>query len=201
MLEVRTSSAELGQGLVTVLQMIVAQEFDLPLAQVRVLVMDTDLTPNGGPTTASRQTYVTGNAALYAARTLRQAIATLAEKYDVPPEQIQIAGGLAKVDGHSIPLGEVVKELCGEGHKPRIIRISGPSHQPTRHRRRYAFRLFLCCSSCRGRSESRTGEIRVLRIIAANDVGHTLDPLRVTGSGGRWSDDGNWECIDGRVYR
>ncbi len=56
-LEVRTSSAELGQGLVTVLQMIVAEEFQQPPARVRVLVMDTDLTPDGGPTTASRQTY------------------------------------------------------------------------------------------------------------------------------------------------
>ena len=74
-LEVRTSSAELGQGLVTVLQMIVAEEFNQPPARVRVLVMDTDLTPDGGPTTASRQTYVTGNAARHAAQALRQAMA------------------------------------------------------------------------------------------------------------------------------
>ncbi len=72
--EVRTSSAELGQGLVTVLQMIIAEEFGVPASHVDVLVMDTDLTPDGGPTTASRQTFVTGNAALYAARTLQQAV-------------------------------------------------------------------------------------------------------------------------------
>ncbi len=61
--------------------------------------MDTDLTPDGGPTTASRQTFVTGNAALHAARSLRQAIAaTLAEKYDYPPEQIRFVEGLAQVD-------------------------------------------------------------------------------------------------------
>jgi len=52
-LQVRTSAAELGQGLVSVLQMIVAEEFSVPLGSVRVLVMDTDLTPDGGPTTAS----------------------------------------------------------------------------------------------------------------------------------------------------
>ena len=85
-IEVRTSSAELGQGLVTVLQMIVAEEFGVNPQRVKVLVMDTDRTPDGGPTTASRQTYVSGNAALYAARTLRQAIAaTLAEKFDQSP--------------------------------------------------------------------------------------------------------------------
>ena len=66
-LEVRTSSAELGQGLVTVLQHDRGRRIQPAAERVRVLVMDTDLTPDGGPTTASRQTYVTGNAALHAA--------------------------------------------------------------------------------------------------------------------------------------
>jgi xanthine dehydrogenase molybdenum-binding subunit len=73
-LEVRSSAAELGQGLVTVMRVIVSEELSVPPEQVRVLVMDTDLTPDGGPTTASRQTYVTGNASRYAAKTLRNAI-------------------------------------------------------------------------------------------------------------------------------
>ena len=54
--QVRSSAAELGQGLVTVMRLTVAEEMSVPPEQVRVLVMDTDLTPNGGPTTASRQT-------------------------------------------------------------------------------------------------------------------------------------------------
>ena len=77
--------------------------------------MDTDLTPDGGPTTASRQTYVTGNAALHAARTLRQAIAsTLAEKYDCPPEKIRFIEGLAQVDrpGGRYPAGRGGRSRC-----------------------------------------------------------------------------------------
>ena len=86
--EIRSSSAELGQGLVAVMQLTVAEEMAVPPKQVKVLVMDTDLTPNGGPTTASRQTYVTGNASRYAAITLREAISSsMAEKYDVPPDK------------------------------------------------------------------------------------------------------------------
>ena len=51
--------------------------------------MDTDLTPDGGATTASRQTYVSGNAVRLAAITLRQAIiSVLAEKIDIPPDRI-----------------------------------------------------------------------------------------------------------------
>ena len=49
-IETRISSAEIGQGLVTVLQMITAEELNLPLDQVNVYLSDTDLTPDGGPT-------------------------------------------------------------------------------------------------------------------------------------------------------
>ena len=76
--EVRTSSAEIGQGLVTVLQMIAAEELGMPPSSVRVLLSDTDLTPDGGPTTASRQTYVSGNAVRKTAALLRQSIGATA---------------------------------------------------------------------------------------------------------------------------
>ena len=68
--QVRTASAELGQGLPTVLRLIAAEELGQPAEAVNVLLSDTDLTPDGGPTTASRQTYVTGNAVRYAAQAL-----------------------------------------------------------------------------------------------------------------------------------
>ena len=85
--QVRTSSAELGQGLPTVLRLIAAEELEQAPEKVYVLLSDTDLTPDGGPTTASRQTFVTGNAVRQAAQALRQLITSeLAEIYDVPPE-------------------------------------------------------------------------------------------------------------------
>src|SRR5258706_4163931 len=107
MLEVRSSSAEMGQGLVSVMQMTVAEEMSVGAKQVRVLGMDTDLTPNGGPTTASRQTYGTGNASRYAAKTLRHAMtATLAEKYDVKPGQIRSEDGIDHGNRHSLSFAE-----------------------------------------------------------------------------------------------
>ena len=97
--EVRTSSAEIGQGLVTVLQLITAEELNLPATQVSVLLSDTDLTPDGGPTTASRQTYVSGNAARYAARAMKEKISIyLAEKYDLPPDQFKFIDGEVRMD-------------------------------------------------------------------------------------------------------
>jgi xanthine dehydrogenase molybdenum-binding subunit len=182
-LEVRTSSAELGQGLVTVLRMIVAQEFNLPPERVNVLVMDTDRTPDGGPTTASRQTYVTGNAARYAARALRQAIAsTLAEKYDRPPEQVHFVEGLARVDGHAIPLGDVVQEMRAEGREPCILyEYWAPETLPLGEGGDMHFAFSFAAQAAEVEVNTRTGEVRVLRVIAANDVGQAINPLGLLG--------------------
>jgi xanthine dehydrogenase molybdenum-binding subunit len=182
-LEVRTASAELGQGLVTVLQMIVAQEFNQPPNRVRVLVMDTDLTPDGGPTTASRQTYVTGNAALHAARTLRQAIAaTLAEKYDQPPESVRFIEGLAQVNGHTVPLGEVVRIMRSEGRDPRVLyEYWAPKTQPLGQGGDMHFAFSFAAQAAEVEVNTLTGEVRVLRVIAANDVGKAINPLGLQG--------------------
>ena len=66
--EVRTSSAEMGQGLPGVLAACVAEELGISSDRVSVLLGDTDYCPDGGPTTASRQSYVSGNAARLAAK-------------------------------------------------------------------------------------------------------------------------------------
>ena len=96
---IRTSSAEMGQNLVGVLAACTAQELGLPFEKVHVTVMDTDLTPDGGPSTASRQTYVSGNAARLAARAMRQQMQiVLAEKFDTYPDVIAFHEGLAYVD-------------------------------------------------------------------------------------------------------
>jgi CO/xanthine dehydrogenase Mo-binding subunit/aerobic-type carbon monoxide dehydrogenase small subunit (CoxS/CutS family) len=182
-LEVRTSSAELGQGLVTVLRMIVAQEFNHPPEKVKVLVMDTDLTPDGGPTTASRQTYVSGNAARYAAQTLRQAIAaTLAEKYDQPPEKIRFVEGLAQVNGHRLPLGDVVGMMRAEGREPRsLFEYWAPETKPLGQGGDMHFAFSFAAQAAEVEVDTRSGEVTVLRVIAANDVGRAINPLGLQG--------------------
>lgn len=182
-LEVRTSSAELGQGLVTVLRMIVAEEFNLPPHRVKVLVMDTDLTPDGGPTTASRQTYVTGNAARHAAQALRQAISSsLAERFDVPPEQIRFIEGLAQVNGHVLPLGQVVGIMRAEGREPRaLFEYWAPTTKPLGQGGDMHFAYSFAAQAVEVEVNILTGEVSVLRVIAANDVGRAINPLGLKG--------------------
>ncbi len=182
-LEVRTSSAEIGQGLVTVLRMIVAEEFGVRGERVHVLLSDTDLTPDGGPTTASRQTYVTGNAARGAAVALRQALTSmLAEKYDVPPEQIRFVEGLAQVNGQEIPLGALASEMQSEGRAPRsMFEYWAPATRPLGEEGDMHFAFGFGVQAAEVEVNRLTGEVRVVRIVAATDVGTAINPLGLQG--------------------
>jgi xanthine dehydrogenase molybdenum-binding subunit len=119
--EARASSADLGQGLTTVLAQITAEVLGLPFERARVLLSDTDLTPDGGPTTASRQTFVTGNAARMAAESMRERLSFVAaEHWDVPPERIRFEEGELRAEGHAIPFAKAVEWLIEEGREPRL---------------------------------------------------------------------------------
>lgn len=57
-----TGAAEIGQGSDTVLKQIAADAFRLPMEKVDFIAGDTAVTPNSGPSSASQQTFTTGNA-------------------------------------------------------------------------------------------------------------------------------------------
>jgi len=181
--EVRSSSAEMGQGLVTVMRLTVAEEMAVSPDQVKVLVMDTDLTPNGGPTTASRQTYVTGNASRYAAKTLRDAItAVMAEKYDVRPERIRFENGIVHVNGHSMTYAEVAKEMKSLGQRPRALyEYEAPKTQPLGTGGDMHFAFSFGVQAAEVEVNKLTGEVHVLKVISANDVGMAVNPLGLQG--------------------
>jgi len=101
MAEVRISSAEMGQGLPAVLAAFAAEELGIPTERVSVLLGDTDYCPDGGPTTASRQTYVSGNAARLAAKDVARQLAAaepatrikVQHEYSAPETRPLGAGG------------------------------------------------------------------------------------------------------------
>ena len=181
--QVRSSAAELGQGLVTVMRLIVAEEMAVAPEQVSVLVMDTDLTPNGGPTTASRQTFVTGNASRYAAKTLRDEIAaSMAEKFDVRPEQIRFENGIVHVNGHSLSYADVYKEMTALGQQPKVrYEYEAPKTQPLGTGGDMHFAFSFGVQAAEVEVNKLTGEVRVLKVISANDVGMAVNPLGLQG--------------------
>ena len=182
--EARTSSADMGQGLATVLQLIAAEVLAMPLAKVKVLLSDTDLTPDGGPTTASRQTYVSGNAVRYVALALREAITIeIAEKLDVPPDSIEFRDGNAVLEnGKVIPFRDVAAMFEASGRERRIsYEYWAPKTQPLGTGGDMHFAYSFAAQAAEVDVNLATGEVQVLRVIAANDVGQSINPLGLRG--------------------
>jgi xanthine dehydrogenase molybdenum-binding subunit len=162
--EVRTSSAEMGQGLPAVLAACVAEELGLPAAQVDVLLGDTDYCPDGGPTTASRQTFVSGNAARLAARALHDRLAGLAEANSDTP----LAALLAIAEQRDLST-----TASFEYWAPRTqpLGTGGDMH----------FAFGFCAQAALCEIELGTGRVHVRKVIAAHDVGRAINPLTLEG--------------------
>ncbi|MBI2372035.1 MAG: molybdopterin-dependent oxidoreductase [Deltaproteobacteria bacterium] len=183
-----TGVADMGQGVVTGLAQIAATELELPLSRIRMVTTDTALTPDSGPTCASRQTYFSGNAVLGAAQGLKQALRQLAGlAFERPVEEVRLDDGAVVVPGAPearMSLGEFLA-LARE----RGIALHGES----------AFdpgTTYYDSKTGRGRPyptydygvqlvevevNRRTGEVRVPRVVAVQDVGRAINPALVAG--------------------
>jgi xanthine dehydrogenase molybdenum-binding subunit len=181
--EVRTSSAEMGQGLPAVLAAITAEELSLPYERVRVLLSDTDLTPDGGPTTASRQTFVSGNAARFAARHMRELLAAVvSERLDVDPETLTFGGGLIAAAGHVIGMGQAAAWAKAEGREPRLsYEYWAPATRPLGQGGDMHFGFGFAAQAALVEVDITNGTFQVLKVIAAHDVGRAINPLALEG--------------------
>jgi CO/xanthine dehydrogenase Mo-binding subunit len=175
---VRAGAAEIGQGLVGVLAQVVSEELGVPYEKIDVLVADTDHTLDCGATTASRQTYVTGNAARHASMEVRKLLSqTAAEMLDVAPESLIFEDGLVRSNGHNVPLSEVVKTSRREGRLPKVSYQYVAPMVPQYHHFAFGFGAQAALVEV----DTKSGEVKVLKVIAANDVGRVMNPLALQG--------------------
>jgi xanthine dehydrogenase molybdenum-binding subunit len=126
---------------------------------------------------------VTGNAVRLAADALKQAIsATLAERYDTPPDRVEFREGLAQVNGQQVSLGEAVGMMKEEGRQARALyEYWAPSTQPLGSGGDMHFAYSFAAQAAQVEVDLETGETSVLRVIAANDVGKVINPLGFLG--------------------
>ena len=180
------SASEMGQGLHTVVAHIVAEELGLRIDDVQVTQPDTDFTPFDELTTASKATFHTGNAARAAARDLRQQIATIAaEQLGVPQDTLRFEGGrvLTEDGSASIAIANILgkgkyrasNELVGRGmftsdYVIPLDRETGQSEAPV------AFWMY-AAQSAEVEVDLETGDVKVLRMVAAHDVGQAISRL------------------------
>jgi xanthine dehydrogenase molybdenum-binding subunit len=174
----RAGAAEIGQGLVTVMAQIVSEELGVPFENVDVLVADTDHTLDCSATTASRQTYVTGNATRHAAIEVRKLLSqTAAEMLDVAPETLTFKNGRVFNHANSLDLFDVVKAARREGRIPKISYQYVAPMVPKYHHFAFGFGAQAVLVEV----DVKTGETKVLKVIAANDVGRVMNPLALQG--------------------
>jgi xanthine dehydrogenase molybdenum-binding subunit len=181
--EVRTSSADMGQGLSAVLAQITAEELGLPVERVHVLLSDTDLTPDGGPTTASRQTYVSGNAARHAAITMREALAAVAaERMGAAPDRLRFENGHVRCNGSTVAIGEVVGWMQEQGQDARVrYAYDAPETQPLGTGGDMHVAFSYATQAALVEVDLETGGVKVLTVVAANDVGRAINPKTLEG--------------------
>jgi CO/xanthine dehydrogenase Mo-binding subunit len=115
---VRVAAADLGQGISETVTVIVSRALgDIPLDQIIMIDPDTTATPDGGATGASRQTYMTGNAALIASRNLLELLNTLScELLDTPVSEVIFQSNIFYGrNGKTVTLADVVNEANSFG--------------------------------------------------------------------------------------
>ncbi len=90
--------------------------------------------------------------------------------------------GWPAVNGQSVALGEVVQWMQQEGRQPRALyEYWAPQTKPLGEGGDMHFAYAFAAQAVEVEVDTRTGEVGVLRVIAANDVGKAINPLGLQG--------------------
>ena len=188
---VRASQHEYGQGARMGLIKLASRTLGVPPERIQVLVPDTHLTPTTGPTTASRQTFLTGNAVVMACQALKDDLfGHAAEALGVEPGRLRLRDGQI-VDSQSdraVNLGELGERFTvarryvppktdGMLEVGEASRYGKPDFRSRVTHFCYAYNTQIAIVE----ADPKTGEVKVLHIISANDVGKILNRQAIEG--------------------
>lgn len=176
-------AVDIGQGTYTVMPQMCADALGAPVALFDQIYADTGLTEDGGKSSASRQTFVSGNAARLAGRQLRE---LLCRQLGVSVEAVlQFDGPLVKgiagtrvaeLDLRTLPRDQNGDVLLGRGY------FNPPTQPLDEHGQgvpyaTYGFAAQLAVVEV----DLELGSTRVVHIHAAHDVGRAINPTLVEG--------------------
>jgi CO/xanthine dehydrogenase Mo-binding subunit/aerobic-type carbon monoxide dehydrogenase small subunit (CoxS/CutS family) len=176
-------AVDIGQGSNTVIAQIFADALGAPVEAVDLLGADTDATPDCGKTSASRQTFVTGNAAAKAGRAMRARILRLANagedaaiRFEPGALVLQGAGGETRVALSALPVNseDFVIE-CVETYDP-------PTTPLDENGQGDPYAVFGSGAHVAEiEVDVELGRVRVTRLTCAHDVGRAINPTLVEG--------------------
>jgi len=178
-----SGAVDIGQGSNTILSQIAADALGVTVGSIELVTGDTDLTRDAGKTSASRQTFVSGNAVRLASTALRKEILRQA---NVGPDaailiddatiRIADAGTTVGLDLATLPVDDDGLVLRGEGRfDPPTTPLDADGQGIP-----YASYAF-AAQAALVEVDTALGTVRCLRIVAAHDVGRAINPMQVEG--------------------
>ena len=177
-----SGAVDIGQGSNTIMVQIAADALGVPAAAIRLVSGDTDLTPDAGKTSASRQTFVSGRACQLAALDLRRQLFELAgaplDLVENPEVRLSFGAGRLTIETlagrHTAPLEGVA--LAGHGRfDPPTTPLDQQGQGDPYACYGFATQVALV------EVDVELGLTRVLNIAAAHDVGRAINPQQVEG--------------------
>ncbi|MFO0459554.1 MAG: xanthine dehydrogenase molybdopterin binding subunit [Burkholderiales bacterium] len=175
---------EMGQGLFTKVAQVVAREFDVDVARVRVSATDTARVPNTSATAASSGSDLNGRAAREACLALKTRLAAfLAGAWSVPADAVRWHDGAAHAAVDGVARSIALADLARRAYMARVsLSAQGYYRTPDIHWDGAAFRGQPFYYFAYGAAvvevavDTLTGEHRMLAVDLLHDVGTSLNP-------------------------
>ena len=185
-LTLRIGASPHGQGLKTSLAQLVGDELGLDPAAVRVIASDTDATPYGWGSLASRAMVIAGGAALLACRELAERLRTIAgSRLDALPSDVELVGGHAVVRSgdHAVPVRSIpLRTIARDTYfNAQLIPDKGPPALEAVAVYDPAGTFANACHIAEVEVDPETGHVEILRYVVAEDAGRLVNPAIVDG--------------------
>jgi CO/xanthine dehydrogenase Mo-binding subunit len=182
-----TGVTEIGEGILTVLAQIAAEEFGVRPQDVTIGDNDTARAPEAAHAGATRQTYMIGNSVALACREARgRFFDALADIWDVDSDIISAANGEVWAEGtnYRLSMAAAIDAVKKKGIVPVGSASFTADHtglDPVDGSGRPWQAYVFGCQVAEVEVDTITGEVQVLGIWAAHDVGRAVNPRGVEG--------------------
>jgi carbon-monoxide dehydrogenase large subunit len=179
--EARIGASPHGQGLRTTLAQIIADEIGTSPDRIKIVHGDTDRTPYGWGTFASRSLVISGGATLMAARKVRAKLVTLASQWlEAAPGDIVLAADAARVAGtdRAVPLAVLARAAYHQAHRFKDQGAPG-LHESATYDPPGTFSN--ACHAAIVEVDIETGGVGIERYVVAEDAGRLINPMIADG--------------------